>query len=105
MSIPWPREESWSKRLPEHATQLVKHLQAAAQFAHDTPSRTVELDSVTSIIFAALNFVVKVQQAPDLVNIHDAVHAIQAQLQVGAEDSAKELGGMSELHSRTLFLP
>ncbi|KIV98951.1 uncharacterized protein PV09_09336 [Verruconis gallopava] len=96
MSIPWPRGESWSNRLPEHATQLAKHLQAAARFVHSTPGSTVELDPVKSIIFAALNFVTKVQQAPDLIHVHDAVCAIQAQLRTGAEDSAKELAVIKE---------
>ncbi|KIV98726.1 uncharacterized protein PV09_09508 [Verruconis gallopava] len=76
MSIPWPRGEFWSNRLPEHATQLAKHLQAAVQFVHSTPSRTVELDPIKLIIFTALNFVTK--------------------LQIGAEDLVKELAVIKE---------
>jgi hypothetical protein len=77
MATPWPQQPAWLTLFREHATRLSTHLQDALTCINRTQSQPVPADLIKVIIHGTLTFILKVQHAPNLSTVYDALSILQ----------------------------
>ncbi|KAJ4330450.1 hypothetical protein N0V95_010054 [Ascochyta clinopodiicola] len=88
---PWPQQPTWPTPFREHATRLSTYLQDALTCIDRTQSQPVPTDLVKVIIHGTLTFILKVQHAPDLSTVCDALSILQTEAKASTENAARML--------------
>jgi hypothetical protein len=91
MATPWPQQPAWPTQFREHATSLSTYLQDALTCIERTNSQPVPADLVKIIIHGTLTFILKVQHAPDLSTVCDALNILQTEAKVSSDNAARML--------------
>jgi dGTP triphosphohydrolase len=91
MATPWPQQPAWPTPFREHATRLSTYLQDALTCIDRTQSQPVPADLVKVIIHGTLTFILKVQHAPDLSTVCDALSILQTEAKASSDNAAQML--------------
>jgi hypothetical protein len=91
MATPWPQQPAWPTPFREHATRLSTYLQDALTCIDRTQSQPVPADLVKVIIHGTLTFILKVQHAPDLSTVCDALNILQTEAKAPLDNAARML--------------
>jgi hypothetical protein len=91
MATPWPQQPTWPTPFREHATRLSTYLQDALTCIDGTQSQPVPADLVKVIIHGTLTFILKVQHAPDLSTVCDALSILQTEAKASTENAVRML--------------
>jgi methyl-accepting chemotaxis protein len=91
MATPWPQQPAWPTPFREHATRLSTYLQDALACTDRTQSQPVPADLVKVIIHGTLTFTLKVQHAPDLSTVCDALSILQTEAKASTENAVRML--------------
>jgi hypothetical protein len=91
MATPWPQQPAWPTPFREHATRLSTYLQDALTCIDRTQSQPVPADLVKVIIHGTLTFILKVQHAPDLSTVCDALNILQTEAKATLDNAARML--------------
>jgi hypothetical protein len=94
MATPWPQQPAWPTPFREHATRLSTYLQDALTCIDRTQSQPVPADLVKVIIYGTLTFILKVQHAPDLSTVCDALNILQTEAKASTENAAQMLNAV-----------
>ena len=87
MATPWPQQPAWPTPFREHATRLSTYLQDALTCIDRTQSQPVPADLVKIIIHGTLTFILKVQHAPDLSTVCDALSILQIEAKASSDNA------------------
>ena len=87
MATPWPQQPAWPTPFREHATRLSTYLQEALACIDPTQSQPVPADLVKVIIHGTLTFILKVQHAPDLSTVCDALSILQTEAKASSDNA------------------
>jgi hypothetical protein len=91
MATPWPQQPAWPTPFREHATRLSTYLQDALTCIDRTQTQPVPADLVKVIIHGTLTFILKVQHAPDLSTVCDALSILQTEAKASSDNAAQTL--------------
>jgi hypothetical protein len=91
MATPWPQQPAWPTPFREHATRLSTYLQDALTCIDRTQSQPVPADLVKVIIHGTLTFILKVQHAPNLSTVCDALNILQTEAKTTSDNTARML--------------
>ena len=96
MATPWPQQPAWPTPFREHATRLSTYLQDALACIDRTQSQPVPADLVKVIIHGTLTFILKVQHAPDLSTVCDALSVLQTEAKASTENAVRMLNAVKQ---------
>jgi hypothetical protein len=96
MATPWPQQPTWPTPFREHATRLSTYLQDALTCIDRTQSQPVPADLVKVIIHGTLTFILKVQHAPDLSTVCDALSVLQTEAKTTSDNTARMLDAVKQ---------
>ncbi|EMD60744.1 hypothetical protein COCSADRAFT_49624, partial [Bipolaris sorokiniana ND90Pr] len=96
MATPWPQQPAWPTPFREHATRLSTYLQDALTCIDRTQSQPVPADLVKIIIHGTLTFILKVQHAPDLSTVCDALSILQTEAKATSDNTARMLDAVKQ---------
>lgn len=85
---PVARGSNLATSYQEHAAKLSTYLRAALS-SIDANERATDPHRVKHAIFGVLSLVIKVQVAPDLKHIQEAIHITQNEAKIAAENTNK----------------
>jgi hypothetical protein len=91
MATRWPQQPTWPTPFREHATRLSTCLQDALTCIDRAQSQPVPADLVKVIIHGTLTFILKVQHAPDLSTVCDALSIMQTETKAASDSTAQIL--------------
>ena len=96
MATPWPQQPAWPTPFREHATRLSTYLQDALTCIDRTQSQPVPADLVKIIIHGTLTFILKVQHAPDLSTVCDALSILQTEAKATSDNTTRMLDAVKQ---------
>ncbi|KAG9197704.1 hypothetical protein G6514_001131 [Epicoccum nigrum] len=96
MATPWPQQPAWPTPFREHATRLSTYLQDALTCINRTQSQPMPADLAKGIIHGTLTFILKVQHAPDLSTVCDALSALQTEAKTTSDNTAQMLDAVKQ---------
>ncbi|KAH7563671.1 hypothetical protein BM1_00718 [Bipolaris maydis] len=96
MATPWPQQPAWPTPFREHATRLSTYLQDALTCIDRTQSQPIPADLVKIIIHGTLTFILKVQHAPDLSTVCDALSILQTEAKATSDNNTRMLDAVKQ---------
>ncbi|PSN59078.1 hypothetical protein BS50DRAFT_509146, partial [Corynespora cassiicola Philippines] len=77
VATPWSQQPAWPNPFREHVTRPSTYLQDALTSIDRTQGQSLQTNLVKVIIHGTLTFMLKVQHAPDLSTVCDALSIMQ----------------------------
>jgi hypothetical protein len=96
MATPWPQQPAWLTPFHEHATRLIIYLQGALTCIDRSNSQPVPAGLAKNIIHGTLTFILKVQHAPDLNTVCDALRILQIETKTSSKHTTQSLTAVKD---------